>query len=58
MISHKNLAHKIEELERKFAQHDKRFVLVFDAIKRLLQEKKELSKNKGPMGFIVPPKVD
>ena len=57
MISHKDLAYKIEELERKFAQHDKKFFLVFDAIKRLLEEKRELSKNKGPMGFVVPSKV-
>ena len=38
MISHKDLAHKIEELERKY---DKQFVVVFEAIKQLLKEKKE-----------------
>jgi len=57
MISHKDLALKIEALEKKFAEHDKKFVLVFDAIKQLLQEKIEISKNKAPMGFVVPPKV-
>ena len=33
MISHKDLAGKIEELERKFKDHDHKFVLVFEAIK-------------------------
>jgi hypothetical protein len=53
MISHKDLARKIEDLERKFSEHDRRFVSVFDAIRRLLQEKEELSKNKMPIGFVV-----
>ncbi len=52
MISHKDLARKIEDLERKFSEHDERFVMVFEAIKRLLQEKEEPPKKKGPMGFI------
>ena len=52
MISHKDLARKIEDLERKFSEHDRRFVMVFEAIKRLLQEKEEPPKKKGPMGFI------
>lgn len=38
MISHKDLAHKIEQLEEQFKQHDKKFVLVFEAIKQLLDE--------------------
>lgn len=53
MISHKDLAIKIEALERKFDQHDEKFILVFEAIKRLLQAKKNPAKPKGPMGFIV-----
>ena len=52
MISHKDLARKIEDLERKFSEHDRRFIMVFEAIKRLLQEKEEPPKKKGPMGFI------
>lgn len=36
MTSHKDLACKIEDLERKFGEHDKKIVLIFDAIKRLI----------------------
>lgn len=36
MISHKDLAQKIDNLERKFKEHDKNFVIVFEAIKRLI----------------------
>jgi ORF6N domain len=37
MASHKDLAHKIEALERKYAKHDQQIQVVFDAIKRLLE---------------------
>ena len=53
MLSHKDLAHKIEALERKFMEHDRKFIVVFNAIKQLLKEKEEPPKKKGPMGFVV-----
>jgi len=53
MLSHKDLARKIEDLERKFMDHDQKIILVFRAIKQLLKEKKEPSKPKGPIGFHV-----
>lgn len=56
MLSHKDLAKKIEDLERKFGEHDKRFIALFDVIKRLLQEKEEPPKPKMPFGFHVPQK--
>ena len=37
MISHKDLARKIEELEEKFKKHDENFIIVFKIIKKLLQ---------------------
>jgi hypothetical protein len=37
MATHKDLAHKIEALERKYAKHDQQIQIVFDAIKRLLE---------------------
>ena len=37
MSTHKDLAHKIDALERKYAKHDQQFQIVFDAIKNLLQ---------------------
>ena len=36
MATHKDLAHKIEALERKYAAHDKQISVIFDAIKKLL----------------------
>lgn len=36
MISHKDLAQKIDDLEHKFKEHDKNFVIVFEAIRKLL----------------------
>ena len=51
LLSHKNLAKKIEDLERKFKDHDKKFILIFEAIKKLLQESSEPSKLKESIGF-------
>jgi hypothetical protein len=57
MMTHKDLARKIEDLERKFqgkfVEQDKKIMLIFDAIKGLLANKEEVSKKKGPMGFVV-----
>jgi hypothetical protein len=62
MISHKDLARKIEDLERnfqeKFQEHDKKIILIFNAIKELLTSKAEAEKNRGPMGFIPPRSPD
>jgi len=56
MASHKDLARKIEDLERKFQEkfqeHDKKIILVFNAIKELLVDKEEALKKRGPLGFI------
>lgn len=51
LISHKDLVQKIEDLERKFQGHDKKFVLVFEAIRQLLKESEEPKKAKEPIGF-------
>ena len=48
MASHKDLARKIEDLERKFVEHDEKFVLVFEAIRRLMREEE---KPRAPFGF-------
>jgi hypothetical protein len=50
MITHKDLARKIEELEVKFRKHDENFVIVFQAIRKLLESPKK-SKKKIPIGF-------
>lgn len=58
LASHRDLARKIEDLERKFQDkfddHDKKIILIFEAIKQLLLEKEETAKNKGPIGFVPP----
>ncbi len=48
MMSHKDLARKIEALEGKFKDHDKKFTLVFEAIRQLLSPPEA---PKGKMGF-------
>ena len=60
MTSHKDLARKIEDLERKFEEkfkgQDQKFILIFRAIKDLLTDKEEAAKKRGPMGFVAPKK--
>jgi len=51
MISHKDLARKIEQLEEKFRKHDEQFVIIFDAIKKILQPPVEPKRK--PIGFHV-----
>lgn len=53
MITHKDLARKIEELEAKFRKHDENFAVVFKAIKKLLEAPGESRKKKLPIGFHV-----
>ena len=60
MINHKDLAQKIEDLEKKFQEkykeQDNKIILIFNAIKDLLADKEETAKKRGPLGFI-PPKL-
>ncbi len=48
MISHKELAQKIENLENKFKECDRNFVIIFEAIKKLLEPPE---KPKPKIGF-------
>jgi hypothetical protein len=36
MSTHKDLARKLDELERKLAEHDEKFAIVFEAIRQLM----------------------
>jgi hypothetical protein len=38
VASHKDLARKIEDLEHKYGDHDKKIMAIFDAIKRLMAQ--------------------
>ena len=44
LLTHKELAEKIDALERKFADHDQKFLLVFEAIRQLIQPSKATDK--------------
>ena len=48
MITHKDLAQKIEALERKYREHDENFKVVFEAIRKLM---KDDEKPKRGIGF-------
>lgn len=50
MITHKDLAVKIDALERKLKKHDENFTLVFNAIREIVKQE---SKPKGKIGFHV-----
>ncbi len=36
MVSHKDLARKIEDLERKFQDHDQKIIQIFNAIRQMM----------------------
>lgn len=50
IATHKELAHKIEELESKFQQHDEQIRAVFDAIRELLAPQEVTPRKK--IGFL------
>ncbi|MBI5787957.1 MAG: ORF6N domain-containing protein [Candidatus Schekmanbacteria bacterium] len=47
LATHADLKNKIDELERKYNQHDEQFKLVFEAIKQLLELPEENTKKIG-----------
>ena len=51
MITHRDLKYKIETLERKYKEHDQKFQVIFEAIKKLLQPAVEEKRKKLPIGF-------
>lgn len=48
IVSNKDLARKINKLEHKFKECDEKFVVVFEAIRRLMKEEE---KPKARIGF-------
>jgi len=50
LLTHKDLADKIAELEKKYADHDDKIQLIFEAIKKLLEPAPE-PPPKRPIGF-------
>jgi hypothetical protein len=51
LLTHKDLAEKLEELERKYELHEKDIQAIFGAIKSMLEPPP--AKNKGRLGFYV-----
>ena len=51
LLTHKDLAIKLEALERKYVNHDKKIKAIFDAIKKLLETK--MREQKRRIGFHV-----
>ncbi|MFH1362583.1 MAG: ORF6N domain-containing protein [Candidatus Omnitrophota bacterium] len=53
LLTHKDLAEKITELEKKYANHDDKIQLIFEAIKKLLEPVPPLppESQKPPIGF-------
>jgi len=51
MVTHKDLAQKIEALERKYKDHDREIQVIFTAIKKLLEPSPQPPKR--PIGFAV-----
>lgn len=49
--THKELALKIEELEKSISSHDEDIILIFEAIKQLMEKK---NKPMQPVGFKIP----
>lgn len=49
LATHKDLARKLDELERKLGQHDEHFRVVFEAIRQLMEPPPQ--KPKGRIGF-------
>ncbi|MBU1871645.1 MAG: ORF6N domain-containing protein [Candidatus Omnitrophica bacterium] len=49
LLTHKDLAIKLKELEKKYINHDKKITMIFEAIKQLLQP--EPAKQKKRIGF-------
>jgi len=52
LLTHKDLADKIAELEKKYATHDDNIQLIFEAIKKLLEPlPPQPEPKKSPIGF-------
>lgn len=50
MLTHRDLAGKLDALEKKFARHEQHFTVVFDAIRRLLEAPRAPAKRR--IGFV------
>ena len=50
LASHVELAHKLADLERRMVEHDRKFAVVFDAIRQLM-EPPPGEERRAPVGF-------
>ena len=57
LAGHKDLAHKLEQLEKKMIEHDRKFAVVFTELRKLLEPPPPLSEPpRKPIGFKPPEK--
>ena len=49
--THKELARKIENLEKTISSHDEKNQLIFSAINQLIEKEEELPKERKPVGY-------
>ena len=57
IAGHEELRQKLEELQKKFGEHDQQFALVFEAIRQLMAPPQAPDKS-GRIGFQTPPSPD
>lgn len=53
LTENKELAHKLEQLEKRIEKHDKEIIAIFEAIRRLMAAPSSDSYKKTKIGFVV-----
>jgi len=58
LLAYKDILHKLEEVEKKYTDHDQKIMLIFEYLKQLEATKhQELEqRNRKPIGFKTPGK--
>lgn len=59
LLAYKDILHKLEEIERKYTDHDQKIMLIFEYLKQLEASKQQEleQKNRKPIGFKTPGKA-
>ncbi len=59
LLAYKDILHKLEEIERKYTDHDQKIMLIFEYLKQLEASKQQdmEQKNRKPIGFKSPGKA-
>lgn len=59
LLAYKDILHKLEEIEKKYTDHDQKIMLIFEYLKQLEASKQQdlEQKNRKPIGFKTPGKA-